>query len=75
MAGDDFRAAADDDLVDIAADLNLVMSAGDRNRVIVVAIAERSVARVLTFSQALGYGGSAIRASRSRISRSPIVSE
>ena len=40
VAGDDFRAAADDDLVDIAADLNLVMSAGDRNRVIVVAIAD-----------------------------------
>ena len=40
MAGDDLRAAADDDLVDIAADLNLVMSAGDRHRVIVVAIAD-----------------------------------
>ena len=40
VAGDHLGAAADDDLVDIAADLNLVMSAGDRNRVIVVAIAD-----------------------------------
>ena len=40
MAGDHLGAAADDDLVDIAADLNLVMSAGDRHRVIVVAIAD-----------------------------------
>ena len=40
MAGDHLGAAADDDLVDIAADLNLVMSVGDRNRVVVVAIAD-----------------------------------
>ena len=40
VAGDHLGAAADDDLVDIAADLNLVMGAGDRHRVIVVAIAD-----------------------------------
>ena len=40
MAGDHLGTAADDDLVDIAADLNLVMGAGDRHGIVVVAIAD-----------------------------------
>ena len=36
---DHFRAAADDDLADIAADLDLAMSIGDRHRVIVAVVA------------------------------------
>ena len=39
MAGDHFCAAADDDLVDIAADLNLVMGVGHWHRIVVAAVA------------------------------------